>query len=251
MEFLPGVHIVPGIVWSSVYLIEGETLVLVDSGLPWTAGKVLRYVDAIGRKPSEVGLILITHGHPDHTSGALSVSRRTGARIVAHPDDTKTHPDGQVSMSYMGVFDSLPVPLPFVQRTPVNELVEDGQRLKLPEEIEVIHTPGHTPGSVCYLLGERGVLFTGDTVFSDGNSLSRSVPFPGSDRRDYRESLSRLATREFGTLCGGHGVPLLQDASDRLRDLLAARPEPPSWGSFLLSIPRRLYRGASLRGELG
>ena len=149
----------------------------------------------------------------------------------------------------MGVFGSLPVPLPFLQRTPVAELVEDGHRLRLNDDIEVLHTPGHTPGSVCYLFGRPRVLFSGDVLFSDGRSLSRSVPFPGSNRRHYRDSLARLAAMEFEALCGGHGEPLRRGASDRLRELLASRPEPPSWGSFLGSIPRRVYRGVTLRGE--
>ena len=235
--------------WSRIYLIEDDTLALIDSGLPWNARGVVSYIRSIGRRPEDLSLIMVTHSHPDHTAGALAISRRTGAKIVAHPHDTKTHSDGVVSLSYMGAFASLRVPLPFLQRTPVSSLVSDEQVLPVLGGIRAIHSPGHTPGSVCYLLESRSLLFSGDTLFSDSRRLSRSVPFPGSDARHYRQSLERLATLEFDALCGGHGAPLIGGASDRLRKLLAARPEPPSWGQFLKSIPTRLYRTGSLYGE--
>ena len=249
MEFLPGVHLIPGIMWSRIYLIEDKSLTLVDSGPPWSTSRVMRYVRAIGRDPSELEQVLITHSHPDHSSSALEISKRTGARILAHAGDTKTHSNEEVSLHYLGVFGSLGAPLPFLRRTPVSQSVEDGQVLPIRDGLRVIHAPGHTPGSVCYLLEGSGVMFSGDTLFSDGKSLSRSVPFFGSNVEDYRRSLQMLAGLEFDSLCGGHGEPLLGGASDKLRELLATRPEPPSWRSYLRGLPRRLYQSRSLRAE--
>lgn len=249
MEILPGVHLIPGISWSRVYLIEDATLTLVDSGLPWNAKRVLDYVRAIGRNPHDLGAILITHSHPDHTSGAFAIRRRTGAQVFAHANDTKARGDQQESLSYMGVFTSTGLPAPFLRRTLVDRLVADGEVLSLLGGIRVIHTPGHTSGSVCYLLESKSVLFSGDTVFSDGARMSRSVPFPGYDGLQYRRSLARLASMEFDTLCGGHGVPLVGGASNRLRELLDAKPDPPSWGEFIRGLPGRLYRARSLSGE--
>ena len=249
MEISPGIHLVPEIRCSRMYLVEDETLALVDSGLPWNTGRVLDYITQIGRRPADLGLILMTHSHPDHISGALALSRRTGADIVAHVADTKTHSDQQTSLSYMGVFGSLRLPVPFLQRTPVGKVVTGGEVLPLLGGIRVIHTPGHTPGSVCYMLESRSLLFSGDTVYSDGERVSRSIPFPGHDGRSYRRSLQTLASLEFETLCGGHGAPLVGGASDKLRELLAAKPDPPTWGQFLKSIPRRLYHATGFSGE--
>ena len=243
MEIVPGVHMIPGIRWSRAYLIVGDRLALVDSGLPWHTKIVMDYVSSIGREPAELDLILVTHGHPDHTSGALAITKRTGAQVVAHVGDTKSLSDREVSLSYMGVFNSLNVPLPFLQRTLVSRVVSDGQVLPDHGGVRVIHSPGHTPGSVCYLLESRGVIFTGDTVFSDGHELRRSVPFPGSDLQQYRRSLDMLAKLEFDTMCGGHGVPLVSGASKRLRELQETDPEPPTWGRLLKSVPRRLLGG--------
>ena len=249
MEILPGIHTVPGVSWSRVYLIEDEALALIDSGLPWSVRRVLDYITSIGRRLEELQLILTTHSHPDHTTGARSISRRTGSVVAAHRLDTRTVSGGQTTLSFMGALHSLPLPFPFLARTPVQRLVTDGEVLPLLGGLRVIHTPGHTPGSVCYLAETRGVLFSGDTAFSDGKRVSRSVPFTGYNGPHYRESLQRLARLEFDTLCGGHGSPLVGGASDRLRDLLARSPDPPTWGGFLRSIPGRLYRKRSLTGE--
>ena len=246
MELLPGVHAVPGIPWSRIYLIEGVTLAVVDTGPPWSAGKVVRYIESIGRSPEELEHILITHSHPDHTTGALSLIGRTGARLIAHRGDTTTVSSHKVHLSYVGLLSRLRAPLPLLRGTPVSQVAEDGNSLPILEGVKVIHTPGHTPGSVCYLLEDKGVLFSGDTLFSDGHGISRSVPYPRSNRDDYKRSVARLATLEFDTLCGGHGVPLVGDASDKLRSLLAADPEPPTWGKFIVDVPRRLYHAIGL-----
>ncbi len=191
----------------------------------------------------------MTHGHPDHVSGAWAIGNRTGAEVAAHAGDTRTHRGDVVSLSYKGVFGSLGLPVPFLRRTLVRNLVADGQVLPVLEGLRVVHTPGHTPGSVCYVLKDRGVVFSGDTLFSDGTRVSRSVPFPGYDGVAYRESLTRLAGLEFDVLCGGHGEPLVGGASRRLRQLLKDRPDPPTWRQILRQVPSRLYRSRSLTSE--
>jgi glyoxylase-like metal-dependent hydrolase (beta-lactamase superfamily II) len=249
LEIMPGVHLVPGTHWSRAYLIEDGKLALVDAGLPWDVRNVLAYIKRIGRNPQDLSSILITHSHPDHTSGALALSRRTGAKIFACVRDTRNHSKHGACLSYMGVFTSLGLPVPFLQRTLVTDMVSDDQVLPLLGGVRVIHTPGHTPGSVCYLLEARSLLFTGDTLFSDGKRLSRSVPFPGYNGADYKRSLAKLAALKFESLCGGHGAPLVGGASDMLRELLEARPEPPTWRNYLRSLPRRIYHANGVHGE--
>ena len=124
--------------------------------------------------------------------------------------------------------------------------MEDGDVLPSQGGIRAIHAPGHTPGSVCYLLEDRGVLFSGDTVFSDGETLGRAPPFPGANTQDYRGSLSKLGGMDFDALCGGHGMPLVGGASDRVRDMLSSDPDPPTWGQVIKRVPRRVFRSVGL-----
>lgn len=248
MEVVPGVHAVPGVRWSRSYLIvERERLVLIDTGPPMSARRVFRYIESIGRRPEEIELVLMTHGHPDHVGGARAIVKRTRASVHAHTGDT--HRKWRGDRRYLGGAGGVLARVPLVRTTEAHAHVEHGQVTDLLGGLRVLHTPGHTPGSVCYLLEREGLLFSGDTLFSDGERVSRSVPFPGYNRADYVASLRALAEMDFGILCGGHGAPLLRGASRRLRELLDVRPDPPTWGGFFGSIPRRMRVRRPFTGE--
>ena len=250
MEIVKGVHKVPGSFWSALYVIEGkDSLTLVDSGSPSDGKRVEGYVNSIGRRLDDIEYILVTHSHPDHTGSVFTLAEKSGARVAAHRLDSKVHPDGDVSLSYMGVFTSVRLPIPYLRFTEVTDLVGDGDVLPIGDGVRVIHTPGHTPGSLCFMDEGRRLLFSGDTLFSDGDGVSRSVPFPGYDGDAYRNSINRLASEDFDTLCGGHGRPLVGGATHALRSLLRTSPDPPTWGMFFKSMPRRLWRGWAPKGE--
>lgn len=105
----------------------------------------------------EVKYILNTHGHPDHCLGNAGLKRLLGAPVAVHEadDDFFSSPEGQSVAS-----DELGLPPP----PPADLRLTDGQTLRVGDlDIQVIHTPGHTPGSVCFLAD--GHLFTGDTLF--------------------------------------------------------------------------------------
>lgn len=249
MEIIRGIHVVPGTRISRVYLIEGDDLTLIDTGMPWSAGSVFRYIRSIGRQPTELSRILMTHSHPDHTGGAPGILKRSGAQVVAHHEDSHYHNSGR-SLSYMGGLSALDVPIPFLRRTRLDYTVEDSGLIAAAGGIRVLHTPGHTPGSVCYFLEQDGVLFSGDTIFSDRKRASRSMPFPGNDKERYQRSLERLAALDFDILCGGHGSPLVGDASKEFRKMMNRKPQLPTWGEFFFKrAPNRLLHHLGLIGE--
>ncbi|MBF6081605.1 MBL fold metallo-hydrolase [Nocardia cyriacigeorgica] len=121
-------------------------------------------LDAVaGRR---VTAIVCTHAHNDHVTVAPQLSAATGAPILLHPDDDvlwqQTHPG--VEYTALG----------------------DGQRLEAgPAQLEVLHTPGHSPGSCCLYLSELGELFSGDTLFEGG---------PGATGRSYSDYPTILAS---------------------------------------------------------
>lgn len=250
MEIIPGIHAVPGTRISRIYLVEDDELTLVDSGMPWSAGSVFKYIQSIGREPRELRRILMTHSHPDHTGGAPGIMRRSSAKVVAHHQDAHHALHNARTLSYMGIFASLDVPIPFLKHTPVDHLTDENEIIPIAGGIRVLHTPGHTPGSVCYLLEREGLLFSGDTLFSNHGRVSRSMPFPGSDTERYRQSLERLATMDFDILCGGHGSPLVGGASKVLRELMEKKPQLPTWREFFFKrLPSRLLHHRGLSAE--
>ena len=222
MEIFPGIHQVPGLRWSNAYLlVEEERLTLVDAGLPGDGNKIVAYITRIGRSPSELERLIVTHSHPDHTGALKKLAQNTGATVMAHKADTKRSSGTESRwLHYPGQPPSFGWDVPFLHRIPAHEFIEDGQHLPVLGGLRVIHTPGHTPGSVCPYLEEQKVLFTGDTLIADGYCFRRPVPFPGTSFRDYWASVDRLAMLPFEAACVGHGTPLRQGGTAALQEML-------------------------------
>lgn len=244
MEVIPGIHAIPGTHISRVYLIEDDELSLVDTGMPWSARRIIRYIRSIGRRPDELSRILLTHSHPDHIGGAPGILKQSGASLFAHQADSRQRHGNYRTLDYMGIFGPLDAALPFLHPMRVDSLVAESDLIPTAGGVRALHTPG----SVCYLLEREGLLFSGDTLFAGHGRMSRSLSFPGTDTAQYKQSVERLAAMDFDILCGGHGEPLIGGAARALRILLQRKPNPPTWREFFFRrLPRRLllYRSPS------
>ena len=221
MEVVPGIHKVDGTWGGNVYLLlDDEELVLVDAALPFNGGRILRYIQRLGREPSELRSIILTHSHPDHT-GTIPVLRRlSDLRVFVHPNDTRGGGEGLTRLHYPGQLLTLPVDLPFVRPIYAQELLEEGHTFPIMGGMRVLHTPGHTSGSISLYLEERRVLIAGDMLIGDGRRFYRPLPFPGTDFKAYRHSVERLAGLDFDVACVGHGRPVIGGARDKLQRML-------------------------------
>jgi glyoxylase-like metal-dependent hydrolase (beta-lactamase superfamily II) len=240
MEIVPGIHQVPGLRWSNAYLlVEEERLTLVDAGLPGDGKKIFGYIRHLGRSPLELERVIVTHSHPDHTGPLKRLSHLTGATIMAHRADTRyLEKTKSAWLHYPAQPPAFGWNVPFLHRIPAHEFIKDGQLLPVLGGLRVLHTPGHTPGSVCLYQAEQKLLFTGDTLLADGYCFRRPVPFPGTSFRDYRSSLDRLVQLPFETACVGHGKPLRQTGALRLQEML----NDYSWLAPRLSSLKRRTR---------
>lgn len=169
-----------------VYNEGGEEAIVIDPAAE--AGKIKKALDG-----KRVSAVLLTHGHFDHT-GALSAFE--GIPICLHPSDDVMLLDPVWSVgAEMG--DTAPRPA-------ATHFVQEGQKLRLADlDITVMHLPGHTLGSVAYLIGDA--LFTGDTMFK--SSYGRT-DFPGGDWQALARSIRRLIRLDKNYIvCPGHGEP--------------------------------------------
>jgi len=203
----------------NAYVVNADVLTLVDTGTPGGAASILRAIRALGREPSEVGRILLTHRHADHAGNAAELARVTGAPVhvapleapfvrdgVEQPRPSAATPIGRALVPYVKV--ALPWALPPM---PVEESLGDGETVG---PFRVIATPGHTAGHVSLLWEERGSLFAGDAAAN----LTGVGPHPAADDpAQARDSFRRLAERDFQNAVFGHGRIVRSRAADAFR----------------------------------
>ncbi len=168
---------------------EGGPLLVIDP-----AGDAAELLAAIARRP--VAAVVLTHGHFDHIGAAREVLADTGAPLLVHEADAEAILTSAGSGGSIFGFEATAPPAD--RLLAAGDVIEAGAlRLK------VLHTPGHTPGSICLLSEADDELFCGDTLFAD--SVGRT-DFAGGDPREMRDSIARLAMLPGQTrVHPGHG----------------------------------------------
>jgi hydroxyacylglutathione hydrolase len=220
MEIIPGIHRVDG-VNGNCYIIVRDRLTLIDTGLPRNGKKITGYIgDSLKRTPSDLSTIILTHYHVDHTGNAGELKNLSGAKVAVHEEDAdfvsgrKPHPEpkGRLGLPYrfLGMFFR-------------PAFVEPDIRLKNGDTIAgltCIHTPGHTPGSICLFDPAAKVLFAGDILKYDGEKISGAPPQFTMDVDEAQRSMSKIALLDFEILLCGHGIPLTSGAAGKVRDFV-------------------------------
>jgi len=145
------------------YILTGEKVCLVDTGVWGTAPQLQGYLSRIGRSPKEVSRVLITHAHPDHIGGCLAIQKASSPLFYAHSADKPWIEN--IERQYR----ERPIPNFFELvegPVPVNRELKEGDTVSWDKgkTIRVLETPGHSPGSISFLYEEEGALITGDAV---------------------------------------------------------------------------------------
>jgi glyoxylase-like metal-dependent hydrolase (beta-lactamase superfamily II) len=225
VEILPGVHrvVVPG---SSVFLIEGPPLTLIDAGPRGSGGWIARYLRRLGRSPREVERLILTHYHPDHAGGAAELLQASGARLTAHREEAR-YLRGDAEMPNPIRHQTLAAAarplLPFLLQLPlrVDDVLDEGDELPLLGGLRAVHAPGHTPGSLCLYAPRHGALFVGDALQWKRNLLRPPSRHFSEDLFQAMHSIRKLARLDVGTICFSH-YPSCSDGGRRLRALAAS-----------------------------
>jgi hydroxyacylglutathione hydrolase len=145
------------------FLIYGEDICLIDSGVSGSEKTILDYLKRTGRSPEEISKLVLTHAHPDHIGAATAIKRICGCTVAAHAAEKAWIEDVDLQAR------ERPVPGFFSLvggSVPVDCTLQDGDALHLESglALQVLHTPGHSPGSLSLWLAEEGALFTADAV---------------------------------------------------------------------------------------
>jgi glyoxylase-like metal-dependent hydrolase (beta-lactamase superfamily II) len=239
VEITPRIHVIEapqafytGPQAPNVFLVtDGGEGALIDSGFGDEQSLRAR-LDYLQKRPEvKVRYIILTHHHFDHTSGAQRLRQATGAQVVMHPQeehflldwqgdapqDLEIPPDQQAVAEQIRRF-----------RQQAAEAVPDlpaadGAVLGVGGlSLEVVHTPGHTLGSICVYIRAERALFTGDTALGLG-TVAISPP-PYGDMALYLQSLERLKAFDASLMLPGHGRPV-EDVARKLQELIDHRHE--------------------------
>lgn len=193
-----GVHLIGGIGPAAAYVVEtSDGLALIDTGLDDDAGALKGEIQKLGLDWKRLRAIFLTHVHGDHCGGAERLRAETGARIYAGQNDVPFITAGGPREAFFSTFrmpDHSPHP------THVDVPLQGGESISVGDAtFKILDTPGHTSGSVCYLMERNGlrVLFSGDVIFRLGDKplgtySAYMAPRYRGNAREYLSSLGEL-----------------------------------------------------------
>lgn len=167
---------------ANLFLVIGRNVTLIDSGVRGCETAIFDYLQKAGRVPSDINQLILTHAHPDHIGAARVVAETSVCRVAAHGAERSWIEDVALQER------ERPVPgfqLLVGGSVVVDRELKDGDRIDSDEwgSLEVVHTPGHSPGSISLWLEQERALFCGD-----------AVPLPGDMPifTDYEASVAAL-----------------------------------------------------------
>jgi len=228
MQVIPGLHQIT-LRCVNIFLIIEDKLTLVDTGFRGSGRHIAGYIQSLSRSVNEVEQIIITHNHLDHVGGLPELKKLAPQASVAmhkddlNPDDNKLPYPGLVLRILKLPLASLYRPLVYARPQDVDELLAGGEVLPPLGGLEVIHTPGHTPGGVSLYSPGKRVLFVGDMLNNRHRDLIPPDRFISLDYPRAIESVRKLAQLDFDVLCCGHGRPIIGGAGDHVRRWLQQR----------------------------
>lgn len=175
----------------NTYLIRAEKNILIDPGHHLLFGRVRDELSRLSLTPGDVDVVIVTHGHPDHLEG---VKDFTGDRALIGLHEAEMDLITKVAPRYgeaLGAADFQP-----------DFFLDEGDLTAGDLSFQILHTPGHSPGSICLYWPEKKALFTGDLVFDGG--VGRT-DLPGGNGEELKMSIKRASALEVDYLLPGHG----------------------------------------------
>ena len=222
MEIIEGIHRVDeassNMAHSNVYLvINGNELMVIDTGTSGNAKKIVEYIQKIGHQPSEVSTIILTHYHMDHAGSVKDLKDLTNAKVAAHVEDAdfvagkKPYPKPK-NLFFRAVSS-------FIKPSPVEVDIslKEGDKIG---NLTVFSVPGHTPGSIVLLDAQRKALFAGDTLRFDGSKVTGAPKQFTWDADREQESIKKISLLDFDIMLPGHGEVLRANASNAVKEFV-------------------------------
>jgi glyoxylase-like metal-dependent hydrolase (beta-lactamase superfamily II) len=232
MELAPGVHSLRQDAGGHVHaflLDDGSELTLIDTLYDYDGALILEEILRIGKTPKDLKHIVLTHGHRSHLGGLAALKRVTGATVYSHEweadiiaGERKAQPVSLKPMAPLNIWGKiyyfqvgLALGLGIHPPCRVDKTVKDGDHIG---PVEVLHTPGHSPGHLAFYWKDRSLLIAGDSV-ATWPALAPGWPAFNLNIPQCRASLHRMADVGAEIVCVGHGEPIPEEGSSYIRVL--------------------------------
>jgi hydroxyacylglutathione hydrolase len=216
-EVSKGIYQFKGI--SNFYLVLSQEIFIVDTGMPGKTNELETFLKNIKIDPKEIKTVVITHYHFDHTGSLNKIKEITGAQIAAHKDDSP-YISGEKPQPNP-IFMKLPIAILKIiySLKPVNvdKILKDGDYVN---DYKVIHTPGHTQGSICLYNSLNKVIFVGDNLSYAKGKLESPTGRLIPDMVSYKESMRKLGDLDIEVILTGHSPPVTENANKLLTEFL-------------------------------
>lgn len=209
----------------NIVLIVEEELTLIDTGLRGSSGKIIEFIHQLGRSVEEVGLIIFTHNHIDHIGGLAELRELTEAKVAIHkggivgPEGDAPYPRGIRRLLRVPFLSSLRGRF-MLSPGDVDIQLEGGEVLEPLGGLRVVHTPGHTPGSISLYSPKHRLLVVGDALVKSHDAPQLPHRMVSTNSAEAVDSARKMAQLDFDILCFGHGRPLTEDAHAKLARLV-------------------------------
>jgi glyoxylase-like metal-dependent hydrolase (beta-lactamase superfamily II) len=222
MEIVPGIHMVDGSIGCNTYLVLGEGVTLVDTGLRGNVPRIYNYLGHIGYKPRDIKRIVITHAHLDHMNCLYQLKKDTGATVMANARDSDIVEGRQhlrVARGLFGiVFGAFQVYYKY-RPVPVDVRLNDGDMIAGLHGFRAISLPGHSEGNMGLFSQEKSTFFSSDSIRVSGDRLVAPSPRFTMDMDAAVASIRRIGEFDFNVMLPGHGPAITSIASVKVREL--------------------------------
>ena len=224
LPVVPGVFQIRAIGSRVTLLADDHGLVLVDAGGVGSRRLISAGLRDAGYSMDDIRLVAVTHYHPDHTGGLEPLSKAS-MPIAAHEDEAPIisreveYPNPFIGPA-LGVMTKPLIRSVAGKGVPVAYRLGDGDALPTADAVRIVHTPGHTPGSMCLYVESKKLLIVGDALQYSHGVLTPPARSVTHDFDLAMESLKKLLELDFETICFSHFAPMREGAPESLKMLL-------------------------------
>jgi glyoxylase-like metal-dependent hydrolase (beta-lactamase superfamily II) len=210
MRIAPNIYLVPRIVANSYLIEEPAGLTLIDAALPGNAKKIARFILSLGHPITDLKQIIITHADIDHYGSLEPLRRASGAAVAASAVEADAMVVGKSSRVIIPTSlreKLMRVMMQFFKAPPVrvDDVLTDGMEMPLLGGLQVLATPGHTPGHISLWAPQPMILFSGDSIMLPPNQLIPSQGTLNWDQSQSNASFRLQAGLQPAAVLGGHG----------------------------------------------